>query len=1546
LNARGDPFIPVQGAATHGILRAGALALCAQVDAVMARVIATLGAGRAGADDLQPGNAAGALTELAGALALIGQHGLAALVERLRRRMMTATDTDAQNAAAVSEAAALLQSMLRLALERSFQGQPVVAGDLLPVWQALEASDRSGEIAGAAPLVSLQADESVELLLPAVVEDGEPVDPLPAAERALLAFLRAAGAAERRDAAGCLAQLLARVAGDTCSGAVQRHWRVLYAYLVELAEGNVTDPARAKNTLVHLLRALRHRADPGLPAMLAPLAREALFELAQGPALTQAGRQAARAFSLAEQFSSTLNGDAARITDHASLADASLIASLGRWIAAREAGQDGLGAVEDWLSLAELAAQSDRFLPLAQAMRRLGVRWSEPEVQGAAQGIAAAMLCLQAASNAQPHAAAGSLLIAGVLERALVDSLSINQTLQKLAHQCERQTMLRALATACGEVLEVGERLLDTLAVHADRVHALAEVRRLLHALAGAARLLELRALPPLAETLLEQLDTLHDTEPDSDAVAMPALAQIWVLLADEVTLLPWTVDGPSPDTGHAEQTSPASTGAAEALDAVNGVNAFDAVDPLDPLVAIFLSEAACLLAQLRAILLPPGRLQAAGSPAEALHAAHTLAGCAATVGLPGMSRLAHALESLLERTAAASLQLTDAPARQEPLQQVLQEALRELDAMLAEFAETGNCRDANTLVEHLAACTPPACAEPMALPDHLPVVAISDGPPTAPAGEGVIAPLASETHGGDAGNAGETPDSLAGFPAEPGAIQPAAVENEELLAIFREEAADLLPRLEQALEAWLQSPEDRAAPAPLLRILHTLKGSARMAGQWSWGEALHRCETEITELAQLAPAAIRLRLDALQVEFDEWRRAWSGPGESPPACVTTCQVNSVQAPGLPPLPEPASPEPAPASMALPQAMPALATMAERASASPLLRVRADAVASVADAVAGLWIGHGRLANSIRQQRRTVTDLADNLGRLRTQVRELEIDAESRIVSGATDADDKGFDPLEFDRYTRLHEITRMIAESAADLADLQRSLMHQGDDLSRAADAQARELRGLQSSLQTLRSQPFGAIEARLRHLLRQVGRESGREVELTVAGAAAAVDRALLDRLAGPLEHVLRNAVVHGIEPPAERDALGKPRAGRITLRVLPSAAELQLELLDDGRGLDLERIRARASAIGLLALPEEAQASALSDLIFQPGFSTASEVTALAGRGIGLDAVRAELRALGGRIAVDSRPGQGCRFTISVPLSLATLPVLLVRAGRHPIGLLASGLLQVLQLKSGDAGYEAQCRTLHWQAQELPLRDLGQLLGEPSQPMPAGARQPVAVLRASERLLALKLDAVDGQRELVVKNPGPQLSRIPGISGASVLDDGSIALIVDPFRLDSGRHSGVFDPVKSTVGPLVLVVDDSLTVRRASQRLLERHGYEVALARDGIEGLALLRERRPAAVLLDIEMPRMDGFELLAAVRDDSQLRDLPIVMITSRIADRHRQRARQLGVSAYMGKPYPEEELVSLLSGLCRSTSGEQHEDRLEKQWRSDRPEAAA
>jgi chemosensory pili system protein ChpA (sensor histidine kinase/response regulator) len=361
------------------------------------------------------------------------------------------------------------------------------------------------------------------------------------------------------------------------------------------------------------------------------------------------------------------------------------------------------------------------------------------------------------------------------------------------------------------------------------------------------------------------------------------------------------------------------------------------------------------------------------------------------------------------------------------------------------------------------------------------------------------------------------------------------------------------------------------------------------------------------------------------------------------------------------------------------------------------------------------------------------------------------------------------------------------------------------------------------------------------------------------------------------------------------------------------------LQLIVQDDGRGLDLKRIRQRAVEAGLLQADDDLDERAISTLIFAPGLSTATEVTALSGRGIGMDAVRAELHALGGQIEVESEAGQGCRFTLRVPMGLASVMVVLARAGQWRIGLPAALVKQALQMDTATVRSDTQQR-IEWQGTTLPLRHLGQTLGDTTAPTPKG-RVPVAILSDGDKTIALQLDAIEGQRELIVKHPGPQLSRVPGLAGASVLADGAIALIIHPFRLPETIPATASSSSTASEQLLtVLVVDDSLTVRRASQRLLERHGYAVALARDGIEALAYLGNASPALILLDIEMPRMDGFELLATLRDDTRWRDIPVVMITSRMADRHRQRAMQLGANAYMGKPYSEDALLALLSEM--------------------------
>ncbi|NCW85524.1 MAG: hybrid sensor histidine kinase/response regulator [Oxalobacteraceae bacterium] len=360
----------------------------------------------------------------------------------------------------------------------------------------------------------------------------------------------------------------------------------------------------------------------------------------------------------------------------------------------------------------------------------------------------------------------------------------------------------------------------------------------------------------------------------------------------------------------------------------------------------------------------------------------------------------------------------------------------------------------------------------------------------------------------------------------------------------------------------------------------------------------------------------------------------------------------------------------------------------------------------------------------------------------------------------------------------------------------------------------------------------------------------------------------------------------------------------------------------LTDDGRGLDFQRIRQRAIDAGLLNVGDDPDQDVLSALIFAPGLSTATNLTALSGRGIGMDAVRAELTAMGGQIAVESEAGQGCRFTLRLPMGLASVMVVLARAGQWRVGLPAALVKQVLQIPADISRSEGQ-QQIDWQGTLLPLRRLGVMLGDTSTVPDRGAvaqsRVPVIIVSDGDQTMAIQLDAMEGQRELIVRHPGPQLSRVPGLAGASALADGAIVLVIHPFRLPDVTALEV-SVVPEGRKPTVLVVDDSLTVRRASQRFLERHGYTVALARDGVEALAFLQTASVALVLLDIEMPRMDGFELLGILRDDARWRTLPVIMITSRMADRHRERALQLGATAYMGKPYSEQALLTQLTQI--------------------------
>mgnify|MGYP006192334671 CR=1 FL=1 len=466
-----------------------------------------------------------------------------------------------------------------------------------------------------------------------------------------------------------------------------------------------------------------------------------------------------------------------------------------------------------------------------------------------------------------------------------------------------------------------------------------------------------------------------------------------------------------------------------------------------------------------------------------------------------------------------------------------------------------------------------------------------------------------------------------------------------------------------------------------------------------------------------------------------------------------------------------------------------------------------------------------------------------------------------------------------------------------------------------------------------------FEGISERLYRVVRQAAKETGKQVRLDISGGHIEMDRGVLDRMTAAFEHLLRNSVVHGIETPEARLALGKPAEGRIDIRLAQELNDVSVVFEDDGAGLDLVRLREKALAQGFVAQGAVLGDEEAAQLVFTPGLSTASEVSSLAGRGVGMDVVRNDVVALGGRIETTTRSGRGARFKLVLPLTTAVTQVVMVRAGALTLGV-PSNLVEVVRRLSAAELAQAYAQGQITVAGEaVPFYWAGALLQSSAQSLQAQGRTlPVVIFRSAAQRVAMHVDEVLGNQEVVVKNLGPQLSRLPGLAGMSVLASGAVALIYNPVALSTvygtqvrgwvtsrlaasaaAGASGAERPeaVVSSV-PLVLVVDDSITVRRVTQRLLQREGYRVALAADGLQALERLQAERPAVVLSDIEMPRMDGFDLVRNIRNDAALKGLPVIMITSRIAEKHREHARELGVDHYLGKPYAEDDLLALVA----------------------------
>ncbi len=770
-----------------------------------------------------------------------------------------------------------------------------------------------------------------------------------------------------------------------------------------------------------------------------------------------------------------------------------------------------------------------------------------------------------------------------------------------------------------------------------------------------------------------------------------------------------------------------------------------------------------------------------------------------------------------------------------------------------------------------------------------------------------------------------------------------------EVLEIFLEEAGEILDQLEQLLDDWRKDPANHHFNQEAQRALHTLKGGARLSQLSELGDKAHALETRLIDLGGNKPGndawqAITEDHDAIVALVADIRNRFQSTGTvaepaRPEAEPQEAPKSTEPAAEKPPEPEkPVAPAPKPNKA--PSKAPAKA--AGQRAPQETIRVSAPLLDELVNLAGETSITRGRLEQQTSDFSHNLDEMAATIERLREQLRRMEIETETQILfraekeHGPDYGDD--FDPLEMDRYSAIQQLSRALTESSSDLADLRETLSDRVRDTETLLVQQSRINTELQEGLMKTRMIPFASMVPRLRRIVRQISGELSKKVEFDVRNPEGEMDRNILERMIAPLEHMLRNALDHGIEKPADRKKAGKPETGEVTLSLNREGGDVVLRMIDDGAGIPAQVIRDKAIRQGMMSADEDLSEREILQFILQPGFSTAQQVTQISGRGVGMDVVASEIKQLGGSLDIDSIIGKGTVFTVRLPFTVSVNRALMVSTGEDFYAIPLNTIEGIVRVSTYELEeyYKPDAPLYEYAGQQYRLQYLGSLLNSDHHPKLQGQALPLPVIlvRGAEQPMALQVDSLMGSREIVVKSLGPQFSTVRGVSGATILGDGNVVVILDlPAMIRSDilserQRIANLEKAKEAsrreeLSTVVMVVDDSVTVRKVTSRLLERNGMEVITAKDGLDAVAQLQDHKPDIILLDIEMPRMDGFEVASFVRHDENLKDTPICMITSRTGEKHRERALAIGVNEYLGKPFQETELLDTIMRLTRN-----------------------
>lgn len=796
----------------------------------------------------------------------------------------------------------------------------------------------------------------------------------------------------------------------------------------------------------------------------------------------------------------------------------------------------------------------------------------------------------------------------------------------------------------------------------------------------------------------------------------------------------------------------------------------------------------------------------------------------------------------------------------------------------------------------------------------------------------------------------------------EPEVNVPSAVEtddevDEEIIEIFLEEAQDLMESIDESIHAWLDEPDTRTHLEMLQRLLHTLKGGARLAGMTTLGNLSHNFETflinadvqgaeinaaffgqvqtyqdQVVRLVEaISSGNFGATVEADMPEAPEAEESAETPDAELPA-VTEAEQQAGQ------LPEPLDEEQAKAAALKSEQ---LSETMQGKGPQEVVKVSSQLIEELVNLAGETSINRGRVEEQVTEIVFALDEMDSTIERMAEQLRRLDKETEAQILfrqEQVEASEIEEFDPLEMDRYSALQQLSRSLMESASDISEVKGAIFNKARDIETLLLQQSRINTDLQEGLMRSRMVPFSRLVPRLRRIVRQVSVELNKSVELVLKNTEGEMDRSLLERMVAPFEHMLRNAVDHGIESAAERQACGKPGSGTIEISLSREGGEVVIALSDDGKGINLEAVRAKAIERGLMTADADLTDHEVLQFILQSGFSTATQVTQISGRGVGMDVVASEIKNMGGSVDIHSEEGKGTQFIVRLPFTVSVNRALMVKiCGENyalPLNTI-EGIVRVSPFEL-ESYYQPDAPLFEYAGESYQLRYMGALTRRAAQPdlteetMPL----PVILVRSGDHSVAVQVDSLLGSREIVVKTLGPQFGSVQGLSGATVLGDGSVVVILDlhaMIRADASQiHQLEADElalaanVDDNRNVMVMVVDDSVTVRKVTSRFLERNGMDVLLAKDGVDAMQLLQEHKPDVMLLDIEMPRMDGFEVASRVKHSESLKDIPIIMITSRTGDKHRERAMSLGVDKYLGKPYQEAELMKNIEDLTDYT----------------------